>query len=262
MRAMKRSDGSAALAVLDRNLIDAQSPAPLYFQLFTVLNDAINRGLIPNGARMPSEKEISDCFDVSRITARRTLAELATKGLVVRHRGKGTFVQHGYSSEQIVAPLGALTESLGDLGRDTTLAVLSKRMAMLPPELQQAFGLPEGTKVCQLVRLRSHRGRPLAHYVSWTPMFKSSMPRRELEGASRVTLFEKYGLRIARMSRFLSAEGAAPDVARALGVSSGKPLLKLVRWSYDAEGRLQDHLTALYNTDVFSYKVETRVGLD
>ncbi|MCE3284109.1 MAG: GntR family transcriptional regulator [Steroidobacteraceae bacterium] len=259
---MKRSDGSAALAVLDRNLIDAQSPAPLYFQLFTVLNDAINRGLIPNGARMPSEKEISDCFDVSRITARRTLAELATKGLVVRHRGKGTFVQHGYSSEQIVAPLGALTESLGDLGRDTTLAVLSKRMAMLPPELQQAFGLPEGTKVCQLVRLRSHRGRPLAHYVSWTPMFKASMPRRELEGASRVTLFEKYGLRIARMSRFLSAEGAAPDVARALGVSSGKPLLKLVRWSYDAEGRLQDHLTALYNTDVFSYKVETRVGLD
>jgi GntR family transcriptional regulator len=262
MRGMKRSDGSAALAVLDRNLIDAQSPAPLYFQLFTLLNDAINRGLIPNGARMPSEKEISDCFDVSRITARRTLAELAAKGLVVRHRGKGTFVQHGYSPEQIVAPLGALTESLGDLGRDTTLTVLSKRMAILPPELQQAFGLAEGTKVCQLVRLRSHRGRPLAHYVSWTPMFKASMPRKELEGASRVTLFEKYGLRIARMSRFLSAEGAAPDVARALGVSSGKPLLKLVRWSYDAEGRLQDHLTALYNTDVFSYKVETRVGLD
>jgi GntR family transcriptional regulator len=259
---MRRSDGSAALAVLDRNLIDAQSPAPLYFQLFTVLNDAINRGLIPNGARMPSEKDISDCFDVSRITARRTLAELAAKGLVVRHRGKGTFVQHGYSREPIVAPLGAMAESLGDLGPDTTLTVLAKRMATPPPELQVAFGVDDGARICQLVRVRSQQGRPFAHYVSWTPAFKASMPRKELEGASRVALFEKYGLRIARMARFLSAEGAAPDVARALDVSSGKPLLKLVRFSYDADGRLQDHLTALYNTDVFSYKVETRVGLD
>jgi DNA-binding GntR family transcriptional regulator len=88
------------------------------------------------------------------------------------------------------------------------------------------------------------------------------MPRRELEGASRVTLFARYGLRIARMERFLSAEGASPEVGRALDVASGKPLLKLVRFSYDAEGRLQDHLTALYNTDVFTYKVETKVGLD
>ena len=262
MHGMKRPDGSAALAVLDRNLIDAQSPAPLYFQLFTVLNDATHRGLIPNGARMPSEKEISDGFEVSRITARRTLAELAAKGLVVRQRGKGTFVQHAYSPEPIVAQLSSIAESLGDLGRDTTLAVLSKRMATPPPGLLQAFGMAPESRVCQLVRLRSHRGRRFAHYVSWTPAFKASMPRRELEGASRVALFERYGLRIARMERFLSAEGASPDVARALDVSSGKPLLKLVRFSYDSDGRLQDHLTALYNTDVFSYKVETRVGLD
>jgi GntR family transcriptional regulator len=259
---MRRSDGSAALAVLDRKLIDAKSPAPLYFQLFTVLNDAISRGLIPNGARMPSEKEISDTFDVSRITARRTLAELAAKGLVVRHRGKGTFVRHGFSPEPLVASLGTIAESLGDLGRDTTLTLLAKRMATPPPELLSAFGLSDDARICQLVRVRRHRGRPFAHYVSWTPAFRASIPRKELEGASRIALFEKYGLKIARMARFLSAEGATPDVARALDVSSGKPLLKLVRFSYDADGRLQDHLTALYNTDVFSYKVETRVGLD
>ena len=88
-------------------------------------------------------------------------------------------------------------------------------------ELQEAFGLADGARICQLVRVRSHRGRPFAHYVSWTPAFKASMPRKELEGATRVALFEKYGLRIARMARFLSAEGAAPDVARALDVFQG-----------------------------------------
>jgi DNA-binding GntR family transcriptional regulator len=110
--------------------------------------------------------------------------------------------------------------------------------------------------------VRSSSGQPFAHYVSWTPKFSATMPKKELEGASRVPLFERYGLRIARMERFLSAEGASPDVARALDVPSGKPLLKLVRFSYDAQSHLQDHLTALYNSDLFSYRVESRVGLD
>ncbi len=259
---MKRTESAAALAVLDRDLIDAESPSPLYFQVYTVLHNAIVKGLIANGSRMPSEKEIADGFGVSRITARRTLVELAGKGLVVRHRGKGTFVSHAERIAPIVAPLGSNAESLGDLGRGTLLTVLQKRAAVLPPDLQEAFGLSAATRVCQLVRVRSASGQPFAHYVSWTPKFSAATPRQEFEGASRLTLFERYGLKIARMERFLSAEGAAPDVARALDVPSGKPLLKLVRFSYNVDGRLQDHLTARYNSDLFSYRVETKVGLD
>jgi GntR family transcriptional regulator len=256
---MSRSQVSSALAVLNRDLLDPSSASPLYFQLFTVLNDAISKGVIPNGSRMPSEKEICDRFDVSRITARRTLAELAAKGLVVRHRGKGTFVQHTYQPDPIVAPLSSMLGSLEHMGRDTSVTLLSKRLSALPLDLQGAFQLQPDAKVCQLVRVRRDRGRPFAHYVSWTPKFDASMPRKGFESTSRVDLFKRYDLRIARIEQYLSAEGATPDVARALDVSTGKPLLKLVRFSYDAQGRLQDHLTALYNSDLFSYKMETDV---
>ena len=61
---------------------------------------------------------------------------------------------------------------------------------------------------------------------------------------------------------FFQEGNTFPDVARALDIPSGKPLLKLVRFSYDANGRLQDHLVARYNSDLFSYRVETKVGLD
>lgn len=256
---MRTRGGSAALAVLNRDLIDTQSPAPLYFQLFTVLNDAIARGVIPNGSRMPSEKEISDRFDVSRITARRTLAELAAKGLVVRHRGKGTFVQHTYQPDPIVAPLSSMMESLGHMGRDTTVTVLSKRMDHVPPDLKEAFGLGTDARVCHLVRVRSDGGRPFGHYVSWTPGFDANTSRRDFESKSRIELFKQHGIRIARVEQYLSAEGASPEIARALDVTTGKPLLKLVRFSYDAQGKLQDHLTARYNSDLFSYKMEAEV---
>ena len=256
---MRTRGGSAALAVLNRDLIDTQSPSPLYFQLFTVLNDAIARGVIPNGSRMPSEKEISDRFDVSRITARRTLAELAAKGLVVRHRGKGTFVQHTYQPDPIVAPLSSMMESLGHMGRDTTVTVLSKRMDHVPPDLKEVFGLGPEERVCHLVRVRSDGGRPFGHYVSWTPGFDANTSRREFESKSRIELFKRHGIRIARIEQYLSAEGASPEIARALDVTTGKPLLKLVRFSYDARGQLQDHLTARYNSDLFSYKMEAEV---
>ena len=51
---MRRTEGAAALALLDRGLIDADSPSPLYFQLYTVLHDAIVKGVLPNESRMPS----------------------------------------------------------------------------------------------------------------------------------------------------------------------------------------------------------------
>lgn len=256
---MRTRGGGAALALLNRDLIDTQSPSPLYFQLFTVLNDAISRGVIANGSRMPSEKEISDRFEVSRITARRTLAELAAKGLVVRHRGKGTFVQHTYQPDPIVAPLSSMLESLGHMGRDTTVTLLSKRMDTLPADLQEVFGLGAEARVCHLVRVRSDGGRAFGHYVSWTPRFDASTPRKDFEARSRMDLFKAHGIKVARVEQYLSAEGASPEIARALDVTTGKPLLKLVRFSYDASGRLQDHLTARYNSDLFSYKMEAEV---
>ena len=52
---MKRTEGAAACAMLNRELIDADSLSPLYFRLYTVLHDAIVKGLIPHEARMPFE---------------------------------------------------------------------------------------------------------------------------------------------------------------------------------------------------------------
>ena len=56
--------------------------------------------------------------------------------------------------------------------------------------------------------------------------------------------------------QYLSAERATPEVASALAIRTGKPLLKRVRYSYDDDGELVDFLTGVYNTDLFSYKME------
>ena len=65
---------------------------PLYKQ---IINDLLNRilsGELRPGDRIPSERELSEGYCVSSITAKNALAELADKGYILRVKGKGSFV--------------------------------------------------------------------------------------------------------------------------------------------------------------------------
>src|SRR6185437_9369758 len=78
---------SAAAADLDPN-----GPTPLYHQIFLLLREQIYGGQYPAGSFLPSEPELAMRYGVSRITAKRTLDELAAAGLAVREQGRGTRV--------------------------------------------------------------------------------------------------------------------------------------------------------------------------
>lgn len=65
---------------------------PLYAQLHDILLEKLRTGAYKKNDVLPTEAEFEELFGVSRITARRALAELAAKGLVKRQAGIGTMV--------------------------------------------------------------------------------------------------------------------------------------------------------------------------
>ena len=67
----------------------ALARVPLYHQLYSILKEAILNGTIPYDAQMPTEQQLAATFEVSRITAKRAMDELAGEGLFARFRGKG-----------------------------------------------------------------------------------------------------------------------------------------------------------------------------
>ncbi|WP_085524520.1 GntR family transcriptional regulator [Tuberibacillus sp. Marseille-P3662] len=64
----------------------------LYEQVYQSLKQDIGSDKYQAGDRLPSEKEVSESFQVSRITSKKALEKLAAEGFVYRQRGKGTFV--------------------------------------------------------------------------------------------------------------------------------------------------------------------------
>ena len=75
--------------ILDRG------PTPLYYQLKSVLKAKIRSQELKEKERLPSEAQLCQEFNVSRITVRQALAELMKAGLIYRDRGKGTFITEG-----------------------------------------------------------------------------------------------------------------------------------------------------------------------
>lgn len=65
---------------------------PLYAQIQSYIADKINSNEWPEHHQIPSERELGERFDVSRITAKNAVLGLVNEGLLYRHRGKGTFV--------------------------------------------------------------------------------------------------------------------------------------------------------------------------
>lgn len=78
--------------------INANVPTPLYYQLYSLLKSLILDGSIGHSQRLPAEGQLAEMFDVSRITAKRAMDELAQDGLIERRRGRGSHVIFRFKS--------------------------------------------------------------------------------------------------------------------------------------------------------------------
>ncbi len=131
---------------------------PLYYQLETVLRKKILSGDCAPETPLPSEDALAQEYSVSRITVRQALASLEQDGLVVRQRGKGTFV----SKEAQAVELPRFTGSIEDLmlmGLRTATQVLEFVWIDPPEHIRRRLDL-DGEKVLRIEKVRRLQGAP------------------------------------------------------------------------------------------------------
>lgn len=76
---------------------------PLYEQIYNDIIEGIENGTYKKGDRLPSEKELSEKYCVSRITSKKALELLAEEGRIIRMAGKGSFVSGAELTEEVQA---------------------------------------------------------------------------------------------------------------------------------------------------------------
>lgn len=240
----------------DLGNLRGEAPTPLYYQMYTLLKNRILDGSIPHGTQLPTERQLADAFNVSRITAKRAMDELAMDELVERRRGRGTHVTHHFDPEPVQAPLVGMLEKLASMGRHTKVKVLDAGHLLPPGDVRDDFKIQGEDKLLRLLRVRSNeQGEPFAYYISWTAGIEEDVPAASWESRMRYDIMRDHGVVVSKIEQYLGATAAREFVSSELQMKPGTPVLTLTRRSYTEQGELVDLLYAYYNPKRFQYRM-------
>jgi GntR family transcriptional regulator len=248
---MAQQQNSAA-ALAD---IDANGPTPLYYQIFALLREQIYGGQYASGSFLPSEPELSVRFNVSRITAKRALDEVAAAGLAVREQGRGTRVCITPHSTSVRGHVVGLVHSLHANGRGT-VELLEFGYVGAPEEVAAALGLESGDEVQRAIRIWHGDEGPFSHLTTFVPAkLGRSWTKADLKKKPLIALLERAGVAIGRAEEQITAVLADDIMAPRLKVKPGAPLLMIHRTVFDASDNAVEHLVAVYPPDRYKYSV-------
>ncbi len=238
-------------------------PGPAaYAQIEEEIAERIRAGVLRPGDRIPPERELAEQMQVSRMTVRQALGRLADSGLLVRERGRGTFV----SKPKLVQSLSHLSgfyDQMISQGIVPTSRLLGGEQILASAALAETLGLRIGEPIYKVVRLRLGGGVPLALETSCFPArLVPGLLEHDLEQNSIYRLMERYDARPVRAIQALEPALAQVEEARALEIPLGSPVMLIERTAWDARNQAVEYARDVYRGDRSRFVSELRLERD
>lgn len=240
-----------------QNVLDREGAVPLYHQIYLFLRDEILSGQRPYGSAMPTEQELAESYDVSRITARRVLNDLAEQNYVERKRRVGTRVIFKSPAKPIEANIDQAYDSLLAFGEGTDVKVLEVATVPAPPRAATSLRLEAGEPVIRSVRVREMEGVAIGWIVSYVPVdLEAYITVESLLEQPILKLLDQAGHKLKHAEQTINAVLAFGEMVEAMGVELNSPILRITRVSYDETDRPFLLTYAHYRADRFHIRMD------
>ncbi|WSQ64110.1 GntR family transcriptional regulator [Streptomyces sp. NBC_01216] len=241
-------------AVLPPFSVDRSSPVPLYHQLARQLEAAIEDGVLTPGSLLGNEIDLAARLGLSRPTVRQAIQSLVDKGLLVRRRGVGTQVLHS----RVRRPLepSSLYDDLEAAGQCPATVVLASHTEPADARVAAALGIPEGSDVHRLERLRTAHGAPMALLRNHLPAGLLDPDGGSLEVTGLYRLLRGAGVTLHSARQTIGARAATPAEAEPLAEQRHAPLLTMERTTFDDTGRAVEFASHLYRASRYSFEFQ------
>lgn len=241
-------------------MADISSPSyrPLYEQIKVLLTQSLIGGEWRPGDVIPSEIDLAGRFKVSQGTVRKAIDSLASENILIRRQGKGTYVAT-HSEEDVKLRFLRLTAANGQkeaLKSDQ----ISYKKTKADARKANILEIKAGSTLIEVKRLLTFSGRPLIYdhiAIPAAPFKGLNAARIEDNNGSMYSMYEtEYGVRMIRAEERLTAVAASVEVAEALHLELGAPLLSIERVSYTYGDKPMEWRLGLCLTDDHHYMSE------
>ena len=217
---------------------------------------AIDRGLAPH-EKLPTERELADEFDISRLTVRRALDQLENDGLVYRVQGAGTFVSDRKITKSF--ELTSFSEDMRARGYVPGSRPITSEIVAAGARIGYALNLSPAEPIVHLQRIRTADDAPMCLEHSYLPEALVPDLTQRLGGESLyAVLDEQFDLRVERADQVIKVTVLEPDVAVLLEAPPFSPAFLITRIGYDHRGRVIEYAESTYRGDRYDYELTIR----
>ncbi|MFA7109821.1 MAG: GntR family transcriptional regulator [Sphaerochaetaceae bacterium] len=226
-----------------------------YKKIYKYYKDLIISKEMKNGVKMPTEEEIGNLFNVSRITVRHALDDLANDGYISKIQGKGSYVSSTKASLQLNKLKGFSVE-MRLLGKTPTSIVHNVSIIEANEDVATHLNIPIGSKVYDIERIRCADGVKMAFEKMRIPFsFIPGIEKLDLSCSFYDILQEKYGIVPMRAVETFEAGLADKKFSELLEIEINSPILSMERISYSSSGKIYEYTDSTYCGDKYKFTV-------
>lgn len=235
--------------------VNATNNLPFYLQIRNDLKTKIESGEWKEGTLIPTEKELSEMYGVSRVTIRSAIKELVNEQYLIRRPGFGTMVYQNKESLSNFTLIRSFTNEMREMGLTSHTIEARLEMIFADQKLSQIFNIKEGDPIYNLKRVR---GDKIPILYSNTYLLPVTEITDEVLHGSLYQYLAKKQVFFDHFEESISAVKAPREITSLLRIYSDAPQLKRVRFSYDENNRLVEYTENFYNSLLYEYRTSIR----
>ncbi|MGI6359442.1 MAG: GntR family transcriptional regulator [Acholeplasmatales bacterium] len=230
---------------------------PFYIQIREELLKKIESGVWPEGIMIPTEKELAQMYDVSRVTIRKAISQLVDQKYLIRKAGFGTVVYQNKLSLSNFTLVRSFTKEMNEMGIDSRTLDISLKKIHANQLLASIFNIHIGHELYHLERVRGSSIPILYSDTYLLPIMKMPKDIQPLKESLYKYLGDQ-SIYFTNFKEYISAVKGTTDIRNKLNITDDTPLLKRVRYAYDEEGLLVEYTETFYNALLYEYRTDIR----
>lgn len=237
-----------------------QKPIPYYFQIYELLKESIDSKEWKPGDFIPSERILSENFNVSRITIRKALDTLMLEGYIKKIQGKGVTVCEPKIEERILDRLIGTFQDLQEKGFKIKTKLLSFSIVKPNEIVKSKLNLGDNDNVLRIERLRFVNKESFHYSKIYVPekLFKNFDKNLLIDKSLYSIILENYNYKIDKINKRIEASVASEDDSKLLKIKIGTPVLFFENLTFSENDMPIEYSVNKIRGDMAKFEVEVK----
>lgn len=238
-------------------IVSKDNPLPLHYQMKEILLEMIENEELKPDDMIPTERELCEIQNVSRMTVNKAILSLVNEGVLYREQGRGTFVSKPKEKQQL-SKLRGFTDDMSQKGFQTNTKILSFKLVKPTKKTRLMLKMNENQEnVIELTRLRMREEEPVALETVWIPQYLcENMTIETIKGKSLYKVIEEeYGHKLVKADQTIEPVQLNGDESDLLHQKNGALALLFRRTTYIENGIPIEYTKTIYRSDIYKYEI-------